>query len=357
MGYFFAGVGVLAKGPVALGLIGLIMLLYLVFDRKLNISTLKQLQIPLGGLLFLLIAVPWYVFVGQATDGEWTNEFFFKQNLSRFSSPMEGHGGSFWLTWLFVLLGLFPFGVFLPQSLHWSWKLRQQPFLKLCLIAASVIVGFFTLSSTKLPNYTVPAYPFLSVVLGYFLYTCIQETSFFQRYRLNWSLSLGLFISFILLIGGYFALQDYPLTKNIAAATWVFLPLVLGFTIGLFQQKWWIQSIASGTLCSSLLIFYILLPKIMHQNPVEHSKELLANRIIIAYQRFNPAYAFQMQRHIPVAEDISSLKVFLEEHPESCIVTVAKYGQELLPLQLDTLFIEQDLFEGTTTLILFQEKH
>lgn len=352
IGYITAATGVLAKGPVALGLIGLTMLLYLIFSQKLNLKTLKALRIPLGGVLFLAIVLPWYILVDRATAGEWTQEFFFTQNFSRFGSAMEGHGGGFWLTWIYVLVGLFPFSILLPQTLHWSWKMRQQPFLKLCLIAGLVIVGFFTISSTKLPNYTVPAYPFLAVLMGYFLHTCLNESGFWQKYRLNWSFVIGLLIVLVLVVGGYYGIQSYSLIEDYAMGLLIFLPCALGFMMALIRKNYWLYSIASGAILTALLLFYYLLPNAMSQNPVQHSSTLLENKELVAYKRFNPAYVFHFQREIPTAETPEELRQMLNEKTDVHVLTFTKYGLEFSELGLDTLFLEQDLFEATKTLIL-----
>ena len=134
LGYTSTALGCLAKGPVALGLVGLILLLYLLITKQLKWQTLRQLQIPLGALWFLLLAVPWYILVGQATSGEWLEGFFFTHNMQRFSSAMEGHGGGFWVTWLFVIGGMLPFIFFLPSAINkiWRERIREQPFLLIC---------------------------------------------------------------------------------------------------------------------------------------------------------------------------------------------------------------------------------
>ncbi len=351
IGYTFAALGVLAKGPVALGLIGLTMLLYLIFSRQLNWKTLKSLRISLGGLLFLSVALPWYIAVGNATEGEWVQDFFFKHNFNRFGDTMEGHGGGFWVTFLYVFLGLFPFAVFLPQSLALAWRSREQSFLKLCLIATGVIIGFFALSSTKLPNYTVPAYPFLAVLIAYFL-DHILEKKDWENSKLAWSVGGGLLLSITLGIAAYFGLQSYPLLSDLAILGFVFVPCILGFLITFFVKQHWVTSMAIGTVLTSLLLFYVVLPSIMSRNPVQESSYLLENKKVIAYKRFNPAYCFHVQEPIPVLEEVSDVSDCLKKSPKTLVLSFTKYASDLEELGLDTLFIQQDLFEGTKTIIL-----
>src|SRR3954466_13242782 len=79
--YFFIGVATLAKGPVAPGLAGLIIILFAVWKREWKLI-LRTLWIP-GILIFLLTALPWYVLV-QMRNPQFFQEFILRQNFARF---------------------------------------------------------------------------------------------------------------------------------------------------------------------------------------------------------------------------------------------------------------------------------
>ena len=50
---------------------------------------------PVTGIFItLLVAAPWYVWVGIRTDGVWLQEFFGEHNVGRAMRSMEGHSGS-----------------------------------------------------------------------------------------------------------------------------------------------------------------------------------------------------------------------------------------------------------------------
>jgi 4-amino-4-deoxy-L-arabinose transferase-like glycosyltransferase len=102
---------VLSKGPVALGLAGVPVLVWMTWEKKLKLIWKPQMLVAV--LLFVSITLPWYWLVHQKTNGAFTNGFFLEQNLNRFSQPMEGHGGWFILVPLFVWVGLLPFSSFL----------------------------------------------------------------------------------------------------------------------------------------------------------------------------------------------------------------------------------------------------
>src|SRR5713101_1094217 len=81
--YFLMAAGMLAKGPIAPALAGLIIICFalLRWDARLVLQTL---WIP-GILVFLLTAMPWYVLV-QLRNPQFFSEFILRQNLARFGT-------------------------------------------------------------------------------------------------------------------------------------------------------------------------------------------------------------------------------------------------------------------------------
>ncbi|MEM0995415.1 MAG: glycosyltransferase family 39 protein, partial [Bacteroidota bacterium] len=257
--YTATAFGTLAKGPVALGLIGLIMLLYLVLTRRLTWQQLGRLRIPLGATWFCLLVLPWYIAVGRATNGEWLEGFFFTHNFNRFTDAMENHGGGVWMTFLYVFAGMLPFILLLPSALkniyqtHYpifrqggASKNHSTSFLLLVLLAASVIIGFFAVSTTKLPNYTVPAYPFLAVILGYYL----SETKTSSLIAL---LIHGL-IALALPLVVYFSIGTYELLAGFKYLAYFLLPMLFGAIVGIvFHFKKFVQASWYSVLIGNIL--------------------------------------------------------------------------------------------------------
>ncbi len=361
LGYVAAALGVLAKGPVALGLVGLIMLLFLFASKRLSWQQLGKLRLLTGGLLFLVIAVPWYVAVGLATDGAWLEGFFVTHNLERFSDEMEGHGGSFLLIPAFVLAGLLPFSIFIPQTLHHSWKHREQDFIKLALIAAGVIIGFFSLSQTKLPNYPVPSYPFLAVLFGFFIHKT-HDAAFRKKYRTIISLVFWLVLATAFPFAAYFGLQTEGFVDNHANLSWVVLPIPIGAWLALiWHQKGKIgqsvYALGGGTFLAAVLFFYFAFPKIDQTNPVVRARFLLENEPEIGhYVLMNRAFIFNLQREIPKLRSKDEVRTFVQNYPYAPIITFERYLPALdsTQVQWDTLFLQKDLFENATTVILKQ---
>ncbi|MFZ0997249.1 MAG: glycosyltransferase family 39 protein, partial [Candidatus Sulfotelmatobacter sp.] len=91
--YGFMALGMLAKGPIALFLAALVIVLYAAAVHELR-PVLKTLWLP-GILLFCAVAMPWY-FAVQARNPEFFRVFILEHNLGRFSKDLYHHTEPFW---------------------------------------------------------------------------------------------------------------------------------------------------------------------------------------------------------------------------------------------------------------------
>lgn len=191
-----AGLAVLAKGPVGLVLPFAVITLYVLWNRRLH--RLWNCRLLGATLAFVLVALPWYIWVGVETKVAFLQAFFWKHNVGRFLHPMAHHGGPVYY-YLVVLAGGFaPWSAFLglagwygtagrarrdtqegnglveeretacsvPSASMESGLPLSYRFLW-CWIAVYFV--FFSLAGTKLPNYILPLYAPLAVLTARFL--------------------------------------------------------------------------------------------------------------------------------------------------------------------------------------------
>ncbi|MDX9880540.1 MAG: glycosyltransferase family 39 protein [Prolixibacteraceae bacterium] len=354
--YVAVGLGTLAKGPVAIALPGLIFLLFLIFSKQLKWTVIRSLKPFSGMIIVLAISLPWYILVGLETDWEWTRGFFLKHNIGRFAEEMEGHGGIFIVTFAYVLVGMFPFSAFLVQAYRNALKNRHDWFVLFSLTAASVIILFFSFSGTKLPNYTVPSYPFLAVLLaGYFSRLPGLKTNIKPSYT-------GLLLTGIILVPALLVgLQFDPVLKNEKSVAWYFLPSSLGIFAGFYffiQKKNTTGLLVTGssTILAGLLFFLFVFPRIDAQNPVRKSISLLENKDVRYFQRFNPSYSFYLKKPVPEISE-NEISVFFEKYPDGVIISVKKKLDDIqLPENTEIFFSSHDLFESPTTQLVRKKK-
>lgn len=202
------GFGFLTKGPIAFVLPGAIVLIFLFFKADI-IGFLKTfiLEISLGLILSLIINLPWYVLIHINTNGEFTSQFFFSDNFSRFLKAHTAHSAPFWFYIPVIFGGLFPWSFFLIQSIFAqdfssglnlkSEKSRQEKAAFFCGIWAIVVFIFFSISKTKLPTYILPIF----LPLCFFIARWWEQR--FNITRSQSSKNIGLFwglISFLVCI-------------------------------------------------------------------------------------------------------------------------------------------------------------
>lgn len=141
------------------------------FGPRRFFTALFRMRAGTGLLTVFAIALPWYIWVGLRTNGVWPREFLGNHNLSRALQPMEGHDGNLLFYPLTLLVGFFPWSVLtipcvldLFRETTLDEKERRSRRCLLCWVGV-VLVGF-SLASTKLPSYVLPAYPAVAILLG-----------------------------------------------------------------------------------------------------------------------------------------------------------------------------------------------
>ena len=229
--------GFLTKGPVAIVLPMAIILLFL-FLKSDPVDFFKAYfrEFLLGSLIFLLINIPWYFVVHVLTNGAFTEQFFFSDNLSRMMKPHTGHKGPFWFYLPVIIMGLFPWSFFLLQSLFsgdfssglnlQSEKSRQEKAFSFSLIWAFVYIVFFSIASTKMPSYIAPCFFPLAFIVARWWSQRFTTTK--SHKRKNLGLAWGLIV-FLLVIVSSFLLYLFKFKKEflVVDANALFLPIVL----------------------------------------------------------------------------------------------------------------------------------
>ncbi|WP_297452697.1 glycosyltransferase family 39 protein [Persephonella sp.] len=356
--YLFMGLGVLTKGPVAVVLPSAIVLLYLFLTRNLSLNSIKFLRPITGLFITLALSLPWYIAVYIKTDGKWVYDFIFKHNIHRFSAPMEGHGGIFLVTFLFVFIGLLPFSVFIIQALKKVWEDKSKDILLFSLIFAGVYVGFFAISKTKLPNYTVPAYPPLAIILGYYL----TQIYLSKLKSILASISVYIFLSIAIVIGLYLGIKNEPAIRDLAYLSFWFLILTAGgiFAFIFALKRNFILSVLSLSVFSifmSFIFFYKAFPPVDKRNPVMQMLPLIdKQKPVRYYKNFNPAFVFYLRKHIKPLNK-NEISPFLNRPEKVYILTRKRYLKEFSGIKnAFILKIVKDLFENKVSALISNKK-
>jgi 4-amino-4-deoxy-L-arabinose transferase-like glycosyltransferase len=149
------GLAVLAKGPVAL---------ILAAPLAVRWRDLPDWFRPKAILPFLLVCMPWYVACYLHNGAAFLNDFFWKHNVGRFTSPELQHGQPWWF-YLPALAVLFiPWSPLLPIAFRRSsTSASRRSFLLLWALWPPI---FFSISVNKLPGYILPAFPAIAALIA-----------------------------------------------------------------------------------------------------------------------------------------------------------------------------------------------
>jgi len=164
-------VGFLAKGPIAWVPIGMAAWTACRMEKRPGV-----LEWTLGLLLAVGLVGIWGIPAMIRTHGQYAAVGLGKHVVMRSIAPLEGHGAATW--WIYAVTfpfyfatiwpSFFPWSLWLPPALHDLWRRRKQwrPEETYLLSGIVLVFGIFTLSRTKLPHYTLPAFPFLALLLA-----------------------------------------------------------------------------------------------------------------------------------------------------------------------------------------------
>lgn len=168
-------------------------------------KTTMQMRPDLILLCVAVIALPWYIAVGVQTDGAWLRGFLGNHNVGRFMQPMENHSGPPVYYLIAIMLGFFPWSVFLPLAfVSLSQRHRQgegdRQSIAFVLGWAGVYIIFFSLARTKLPNYVLPCYPALALLTGYLFEACPWDISSKVAKGYRWAIGSLLTVGGVLIV-------------------------------------------------------------------------------------------------------------------------------------------------------------
>jgi len=150
--FFWMGLGLLTKGPVACLIPGAAVIVYLLSNGE--IKRLKTvLGDPIAWAIVLFTAMPWYAYALNRHGMAFIDGFILQHNVNRFLHAKEGHGGASYYTLLVAPLLALPWTPLFVSTLSRIRSLWAQPASRFLLCWSGFALAFFSLSNTKLPHY------------------------------------------------------------------------------------------------------------------------------------------------------------------------------------------------------------
>jgi 4-amino-4-deoxy-L-arabinose transferase-like glycosyltransferase len=289
-----------------------------------------------------LVALPWFALVAVQTDGKWLEQFVTKYNVGPFVKPFLGHQGPFYYHFVVVLIGLFPWSVFMGPTLVHAYRSlrargREMPSYVLLACWIGVFFGFWSVCSTKLPHYVLPAYPALAILTGCFLQAWLQRAEAATRYVMPIATSIFLGVGAVLLAVLPLVTARYAPGEQIIAL--VGLVLLLGGGTAMYclvrdRRSAYLAVFATTSVLFVVMLFAWAAVRIdRHQ----HSRSLLAEvrrdspaePQIAAYKYCDASTVYYAGGPVEEIGDATVLRDFMERSAHPYIVTTGAEWNDL----------------------------
>lgn len=268
---FFAasGLAVLTKGPVGVLITWPPVFLFLMFNRQWR--DIRRFFLGWGMLLFMAIALPWYLNACISTDWEFFRHFFLEESVSRFGNIWSGiefkqfNRSSPGIYLVYFFTGFFPWSVLFPVAVflflrkkgrheYMKWfKITETHRILIYYIAW--IFLFFSVCGVKRSDYILPLYPAAALLTADFtvrLHAAEENPygRFFAKFAQALSCLLAAIIAIIL--AAVLILTITPI-RNLAASL---VPERIGVHMNWFSDNF--MATVLPAIISSAVVVYCL---------------------------------------------------------------------------------------------------
>ena len=375
-GYVAIGIGVLVKGPVALIVCGLTLMIAAILSADAR-RRLLALHWGFGLLLAIALALPWFVYMVMRFGDAFVNVYLFEENLRLFAGRRFGNQPRPWFYFQILAAGLLPWtglvvgrliddvraairreAVDTLEILLWSWT--------------AAIVGFFTLSTFKLDHYVFPAAPALCLLCAR-AWSDVRADPLARRHA-GARAGLHLVGPLLVAIGvgcGYFlvarlelprAAVAVPIAITLAGAVLTAVVNVRGRAARRPPRYPWIALVALLVAYAGIIVFVV--PALEERKVVPDVARWVAvhardDTRIATYRlnRWNPAFRFYVGRHAALIDDPREAEeLFRSPRPFQCVMRRAAFQEFVahgLPL---TVLYERDGLWATSGRVLWRRR-
>lgn len=349
--YIGTALAVITKGPVGLLLPGLIIFIIMIVQKDLSI--IHKMHIIKGIGIFFIIASPWYIAVLIQHGFSFFKEFIIENNLLRYVTPMYKHTGGVLYYVPVIILGFFPWIIFLFLSINRYWlqlKMKRISFFGkknpasfaflLNIVWFASYLLFFSFSGSKLPSYILGLFPALSLFTASGLTIDAGKKSRFSAIlRPIHQIYFWIVVIALMLILRYSFFENWRIIFITLAA--LLITVIVFYLIKSPFGKSYISkeysSIFTSTLTAMIILFItanlFLFPAMEEYFPIKKLGQLTAvvnikNYDVIAYRYYEPSMVFYSQNKIIFSEKPEDLLSYLEKNkPFYAFITLRHFNE------------------------------
>lgn len=318
--WVFAGFAVLTKGLPGVVIPVLVVVLFLSLKKD-----LKFLAVPafgIGFLAFLIVAVPWYLYMIQKFGQSFIQEFFYNDHIRRIVAA-EHPSNDKWFFYPLTMIGLMaPWCIFIGLALMNLYKNIKKDASSLYLfLAIWILVVFcvFQVAHSKLVSYIFPLFPALALLAGDTLRDMIAKQSARNIFIVSGILApLALIVTAVL---GLSVFAHYIVSRELMMGTLVFNLLAFcAVFFFLLRKDGIVTRLTIMLLQIPLVLFFVFLNHASFDNYIstKNSSAYLRNRKIVGpvlcAPRFLRAIRFSSDKPV-VLFNMGGKACFFSPHP------------------------------------------
>jgi len=175
LSFISIALGTMIKGLLGTVLPGIVILGFLLINRK-ELRLRVEVPVLIGaGLIFIGITVPYYLALGEAFN----RHFLLGENAHRFISGSKTY---FWYFYM-IFVDFFPWAFFLPSAVAFIWPHSLQKLKREDGFALLWSVGFFlffTIAKEKSEHFILPLIPPLALLIARFWDYLLSSEKFYK---------------------------------------------------------------------------------------------------------------------------------------------------------------------------------
>ncbi|OGI21052.1 MAG: hypothetical protein A2287_09790 [Candidatus Melainabacteria bacterium RIFOXYA12_FULL_32_12] len=372
LAYLFCGIAVLTKGPLGIILTGIVLIPYLILTGKLKESLNPKFTIP-GFIIFALAVIPWYYAIIAEHGRAFTDYFFIKHNISRFSGDFIQHQQPFYFYFAVIFIGFFPWAIyFIPIAIKeilnlckhivnskvefkkLNFALLKEADNKSKIITLSIMwfismLALFSVSKAKLITYILPLFPAMSLLTGNMWNDFIQNNK--NTKMINLSAKVFTAVCFIMGLIATFGLNLLlPRDEKLHVAHFNPIFIIIFMVIPIFMLFYLKKNHKIKAFITTIILMSVItsvaINNIVHIvynsgqkdliNYITLSKSLpLFNNKLVTYNLTKPSIVFYSRHKII---DIPSIDKLTEILNNQNPILIAARNKDLNEIQANTKF-------------------
>jgi 4-amino-4-deoxy-L-arabinose transferase-like glycosyltransferase len=332
-GYLLIACAVLIKGPLALVLCGLAMVLAIAMSADVRRRLLGLHWI--GGLaMALAVAAPWFIYMYLRFRGSFVAGYVLDENIKLFATDRFGDQPPFWFYFQILATGMLPWtGVVagrLVDGVRAVVARRAVDNVEVLLWAWTIaVVGFFTGSRFKLDHYVFPAAPALCLLCAR-AWVDLRHSPDNADHR-GARIGIHLVGPLLMLMGlaaAYFLLTQFDLPRGTLVVPAIVILCGVAVTLRLKARAGrppdapWIPIAAMTVIYTAIVL--VVMPALERQKVVPDLARWVAAHAgpdsrVATYQlnRWNTAFRFYVDRHVTMLDSDDTMLAFFNDRDDA----------------------------------------